>query len=55
MILLLEKQGANIIITGKVVIEITSRFRKEVIILLLKKRGADIVIIEEVMKAVVGN
>ena len=36
-------------------IEITSRFRKEVIILLLEKQGADIVITEEVVKAVAGN
>ena len=55
IILLLKKQGADIVITGKVMIEIISRFREEVIILLLEKRGADIVIIEEVVKVVAGN
>ena len=37
IILLLEKQGADIVITGKVVMKIVNRFRKEVIILLLEK------------------
>ena len=55
MILLLEKRETDIMIIGKVVIEIVSRFREEVIILLLEKRGADIVIIEEVVKVVAGN
>ena len=35
MILLLKK--ADIVITGKIVMKIASRFRKEVIILLLEK------------------
>ena len=53
--LLLKKQGGDIVITKEVVMLIRRNFDKEVIMLLLKKQGADVVIIEEVVKATAGN
>jgi dephospho-CoA kinase len=55
MMLLLEKQGADVVITEEVVTLVAKKFDKEVMMLLLEKRGADVVITEEVVKAAAGN
>lgn len=55
MTLLLDRRGAGIHITVKVVAAIARGFDKDVMTLLFDRRGADIQITEEVVKAAAGN
>ena len=55
MTLLLDRRGADIHITGKVVAAIARGFDKDVIALLFDRREAGIQITEEVVKAAAGN